>query len=188
MRRRLFAIDAVRGWVMIFMALDHAMAFSYVHIFAEGFQKMRPDKMPDVIHYLTRFITHYCAPTFIFLAGLSVALYTLSRRSQGLSEGQITRKLLLRGLLLIALQLVVVNWIWGFGLPFGGPQIYFGVLGCIGSGLMVLAFARRLPLPLLAGGSTLLLLVNGTTRGMPLRRRWYSPAIASASAFRPVAR
>jgi uncharacterized membrane protein len=155
----LFAIDAVRGWVMIFMALDHAMLFSYLHIFAEGFQKMRPEPMPDVIHYLTRFITHYCAPTFVFLAGLSVALYTLSRRSRGLSEGHITRKLLTRGLLLIALQMIVVNWIWGLGLPLAPVQIYFGVLSCIGSGLIVLAFARRLPLPLLAGGSILLLLL-----------------------------
>jgi len=158
-KKRLFAIDAVRGWVMIFMALDHAMAFCYVHIVAEGFQGLRPEPMPDVAHYLTRFITHYCAPTFIFLAGLSVALYTLSRRSQGLSEGQITRKLLTRGLLLIVLQMTVVNWTWGFGLSPGWSLIYFGVLACIGSGLVVLAFARRLPVPLLAGGSMVLLLL-----------------------------
>jgi uncharacterized membrane protein len=144
---------------MIFMALDHAMVFSYVHIFAEGFQDLRPEPMPDVLHYLTRFITHYCAPTFIFLAGLSVALYTLSRRSQGLSEGQISRKLLTRGVLLIGLQLVVVNLIWGLGLPLGSVAIYFGVLSCIGSGLIVLAFARRPPVPLLAGASVLLLLL-----------------------------
>jgi uncharacterized membrane protein len=158
-KKRLFAIDAVRGWVMIFMALDHAMYFSYVHIFAEGYKGLRPDPMPDAVHYLTRFITHYCAPTFIFLAGLSVALYTLSRRERGLSEGQITRKLLTRGLLLIALQLTIVNWIWGFGLSSGWSLVYFGVLACIGSGLIVLAFARRLPVPLLASGSILLLLL-----------------------------
>ncbi|HDN81707.1 MAG TPA: DUF1624 domain-containing protein, partial [Methanomicrobia archaeon] len=100
MKNRLFAIDAVRGWVMIFMALDHAMYFCYVHISAEGFQGIRPEPMPDIAHYLTRFITHYCAPTFIFLAGLSVSLYTLSRRSH-LSEGTITKKLLTRGFFLI---------------------------------------------------------------------------------------
>jgi uncharacterized membrane protein len=158
-KRRVFAIDAVRGWVMIFMALDHAMAFSYFHIFAEGFQRLRPQPMPDTLHYVTRFITHYCAPTFVFLAGLSVALYTLSRRSRGLSESQITLKLVTRGLLLIGLQLLVVNWIWGLGLPPGWIQVYFGVLACIGSGLIILAFARRLPAPLLAAGSILLLLV-----------------------------
>ena len=85
MKKRLFAIDAVRGWVMIFMALDHAVLFTYFHIFAEGYQGRRPDPMPETLHYLTRFITHYCAPTFIFLAGLGVALYTLSRRSRGLT-------------------------------------------------------------------------------------------------------
>jgi uncharacterized membrane protein len=159
MKKRLFAIDAVRGWVMIFMALDHAMLFSYQHIFAEGFQGMRPDPMPDAVHYLTRFITHYCAPTFIFLAGLGVALYSLSRRSKGLTEGQITRKLFTRGLLLMGLQLTIVNWTWGFGPNNGASLTYFGVLTCIGSGMVILAFARRLPRPVLTGGSLLLLLV-----------------------------
>jgi uncharacterized membrane protein len=158
MKKRLFAIDAVRGWVMIFMALDHAMLFSYQHIFAEGFQGIRPDPMPDTIHYLTRFITHYCAPTFIFLAGLGVALYALSRRSKGVTEGQISRKLVTRGLLLIGLQLTIVNWTWGFGSESGASLTYFGVLTCIGSGMVILAFARRLPLPVLTVGSLVLLL------------------------------
>ena len=160
MKKRMFAIDAVRGWVMIFMALDHAVLFTYYHIFAEGFQGRRPDPMPETLHYLTRFITHYCAPTFIFLAGLGVALYTLSRRSKGLSEAQITRKLVTRGLLLIALQLTLINFTWGFGPDSGASLTYFGVLTCIGTGIVVLAFARRLPLPVLAGGSVLLLLVT----------------------------
>jgi uncharacterized membrane protein len=168
-KQRLFAIDAVRGWVMVFMALDHAMAFCYLHIFAEGFQNVRPEPMPDVAHYLTRFITHYCAPTFVFLAGLSVALYSISRRSQGLSEGQISRKLVTRGFLLIALQMTVVNWSWGFGLPPSLSQLYFGVLACIGAGLIILAFARRLPMPLLASGSILLLLLMPLLlRALPL--------------------
>jgi uncharacterized membrane protein len=159
MSKRLFAFDAVRGWVMILMALDHAMAFSYFHISAEGFQGVRPSPLPDVAHYLTRFVTHWCAPTFIFLAGLSVALYTLSRRSQGLTEGQITRKLVTRGLLLFGLQFTVVNLTWGFGVSKGWNLVYFGVLSCIGSGLIVLAFARRLPAPVLLGGSILLLVL-----------------------------
>jgi uncharacterized membrane protein len=154
---RLFAIDAVRGWVMIFMALDHAMYFCYVHIFAEGFQGLRPDPLPDTIHYVTRFVTHYCAPTFIFLAGLSVALY-VARRQQ-LTEGQITRKLLTRGMLLILIQVLLVNWVWGFGLKPGWSIIYFGILACIGSGLIVLAFARRIPVYLLIVGSFVLMAV-----------------------------
>jgi uncharacterized membrane protein len=159
MSKRLFAIDAVRGWVMVLMALDHAMAFCYLHIWAEGFQGARPSPMPDAAHYLTRFVTHWCAPTFLFLAGLSVALYAQSRRAQGLTEAQINRKLVTRGLLLIGLQLTVVNLTWGFGVSEGWNLVYFGVLSCIGAGLIVLAFARRLPARLLIGGSVLLLLL-----------------------------
>lgn len=158
MKKRLFAIDAVRGWVMIFMALDHAVLFTYYHISAELFQGRRPDPMPDTLHYLTRFITHYCAPTFIFLAGLSVALYTLSRRSRGLSEGQITRKLVTRGLFILALKFTIVNFIWGFGPKSGAGLVYFGVLACIACGMIILAFARRLSPRALAAGSLLLLL------------------------------
>jgi len=158
-KKRLFAIDAVRGWVMIFMALDHALLFTYYHISAELFQGQRPDPMPDTLHYLTRFVTHYCAPTFSFLAGLSIALYALSRRSRGLSEGQITRNVVTRGLLIIALQLTVVNFIWGFGPSSGSALTNLDVLACIGSGMVILAFARRLPLTVLAGGSLLLLLL-----------------------------
>jgi uncharacterized membrane protein len=169
MSKRLFAFDAVRGWVMILMALDHAMAFSHFHIWAEGFQGARPRSVPDVAHYLTRFVTHWCAPTFIFLAGLSVALYTLSRRSQGLTEGQITRKLVTRGFLLFALQFTVVNLTWGFGVSKGWNLVYFGVLSCIGAGLIVLAFARRLPVPvLLAGPILLLLLMTFALAALPL--------------------
>jgi len=143
---------------MIFMALDHAMYFCYVHIFAEGFQDMRPVPVPDVAHYLTRFITHYCAPTFIFLAGFSVSLYALSQRSH-LSESTITRKLLLRGLLLIVFQMTVVNLAWGSASLSGSSILYFGVLSCIGSGMIVLAFARRLSVSLLSSSSILLLLL-----------------------------
>ncbi|MDH4207443.1 MAG: heparan-alpha-glucosaminide N-acetyltransferase domain-containing protein [Anaerolineae bacterium] len=169
MHKRLFAIDAVRGWVMIFMALDHAVLFTYYHISAELFQGKGPDAMPDTLHYLTRFITHYCAPTFVFLAGLSIALYSLSRRSQGLSEGQITRKLVTRGLLILLLKFTVVNFIWGFGPNSSGALIYFGVLACIGSGMVILAFARRLPAPVLAAGSLLLLLAMPLLlRALPL--------------------
>jgi len=156
--QRLFAIDAVRGWVMIFMALDHAMYFCYTHIFAEGFQNMRPDPLPNAVHYLTRFITHPCAPTFIFLAGMSVALYTLRNREH-FTEGQITQKLVTRGILLILGQLLIINWVWGFGWKPGWSLTYFGILACIGSCLIVLAFARRLSVPLLMGGSAVLLLI-----------------------------
>jgi uncharacterized membrane protein len=159
MKKRLFAIDAVRGWVMIFMALDHAVLFTYYHISAEGFQGRLPDPMPEALHYLTRFITHYCAPTFIFLAGLGVALYTLSRRSQGLTQAEITHKLVTRGLLLVALQLTIINFIWGFGVSSGAALTYFGVLSCIGVGMVILAFARRLPLSILGGGALLVLLL-----------------------------
>ena len=156
--KRLFAFDAVRGWVMILMALDHAVLFCYRFISAEGFQGSSPHPVPDIPHFLTRFVSHYCAPSFFFLAGLSVAFYSL-RRAKFLNEHQITQKLLKRGIFLIVLQLVVVNFAWGYNPLSNSRLIYFGVLSCIGSGLAILAFARRLPWLALAFASLFLLLL-----------------------------
>jgi uncharacterized membrane protein len=56
--------------------------------------------------------------------------------------------------------MTVVNWCWGIGFLPGVNPIYFGVLSCIGVGLIILAFVRRLPLPVIAAGSVVLLLLT----------------------------
>lgn len=68
---RNLAVDALRGAVMILMALDHARDF-----YADGF-RVRPEELATTTPFLffTRWITHFCAPVFVFLAGTAAFLY-----------------------------------------------------------------------------------------------------------------
>src|SRR5688500_3360799 len=104
--RRLLALDQLRGLVMVIMTIDHASEWLNEGRFvtdASWFWK--PGSPIPGDQFLLRWVTHLCAPTFVFLAGVGIALSTQKRRAQGDSEAAIDRTLLLRGLLIIALEL-----------------------------------------------------------------------------------
>src|SRR3954454_14689293 len=94
---RLQTIDTVRGLIMIIMALDHVRDFF-------SYTAYRPDDVTQtsVFLFLTRWITHLCAPTFIFLSGISIYLY--HKRVGSLKTSLF---LLTRGLWLIAVEVLL---------------------------------------------------------------------------------
>ncbi len=102
---RIASLDLLRGLVMVLMALDHARVFLTV-----GWNPLDLS-VSSVPWFLTRWITHFCAPVFVFLAGLSAAL--LARKLA--SRAALARYLLSRGLILVLLELTVVNFSWQFG-------------------------------------------------------------------------
>jgi uncharacterized membrane protein len=129
---RLVSIDVLRGLVMIIMALDHARDFL-------TFTRPSPE---DVAHttaalFFTRFITHYCAPVFSFLAGTGAFLST--RRGKSIS--QLSRFFLSRGLWLILLELTIVDFAWGFV-----PWAHAGVIWILGFSMIAMALIVRLPI------------------------------------------
>ena len=135
---RLIAIDWLRGLVMVLMTLDHAShAFNAGRLMTDS---VRSDRYPlPTADFLTRWASHICAPTFVFLAGTSLALSIARRTRSGASPGDIDRHIILRGLLITALEL----WM---SLAFVGPHILlFQVLYAIGMGMVCMTALRRLP-------------------------------------------
>ncbi|MGL6339796.1 MAG: DUF1624 domain-containing protein [Waterburya sp.] len=137
LKKRLLSIDLLRGLVMILMTLDHTRDF-FSNV---GFNPLDINKS-NIPLFFTRWITHLCAPSFVFLAGLA-AFLSLQR---GKTKPQLTRFLLIRGFWLIFLELTVVSFAWTFY-----PGIFMaGVLWAIGWSMIVLALLIQLPIRIIA--------------------------------------
>ncbi len=108
---RLSSIDALRGAVMIIMALDHIRDF--FHIGAMSFSPTDLTQTTPVL-FLTRWITHFCMPVFMFLAGMGAFLF--GQRSH--TKGRLSRFLWTRGIWFIVLELTVMQLSYNFTFPF----------------------------------------------------------------------
>lgn len=128
---RLESIDVVRGAVMVLMAIDHVRVFSGL-----------PGGGPTPGIFFTRWITHFCAPAFVFLAGTSAFLYGRTHRDLG-------RFLATRGLWLVLLELTFLRWAWTFNFDYP-HYLLAGVLWVLGCSMVVLALLSRLPLGVVA--------------------------------------
>lgn len=137
---RLSAIDALRGLVIVIMAIDHVRDFFMVGNMQD------PMTDPDVSPWLfaTRWITHFCAPVFVFLAGTSAGLMAARK-----TQAELGGFLLKRGLWLIAIEWFVISTGFTFS-PFGVPQfggmvlVPLQVIWAIGASMVVLAGAQFL--------------------------------------------
>jgi uncharacterized membrane protein len=136
-------IDFTRGVVMAIMAWDHVSGFwNSLHHGGEGVGGNAPE-FANVVWFFARFVSHYCAPTFIFLAGTVLAISTIRRAGRGQSEWSLTFHLIVRGLVLLLMEALVVSP------AFGTTRYYFGVIACIGACFILFSVARKLPIPVL---------------------------------------
>ena len=141
---RLWSVDALRGLIIILMALDHANYFvAQKHSAGEYWGGSFP-VYHDALSFLTRLVTHLAAPGFFLLMGAGMVLYAHSRRKLGWSEWAITRHLLIRGGLLMAIQLVIVNRAWELSPGGWVLEIYIGVLFALGGTMMIGSLLLRL--------------------------------------------
>lgn len=128
---RIASIDLIRGAVMVLMAIDHVRVYSGL-----------PAGGPTPGIFFTRWITHFCAPAFIFLAGTSAFFY--GRRHHDLS-----RHLLTRGAWLVFLELTFVRVMWTFNFDFANYELA-GVIWVIGWCMILMAALVKLPIKAIA--------------------------------------
>lgn len=134
--QRLLAIDALRGFVILIMLLDHVRETIYLH-------HQLPDPMniseTEPALFFSRMASHLCAPVFVFLTGLSA--YLFQQKSQSIRETRLF--LLKRGLFLIFLELTLVNFAWTAQFP--PEKVYLQVIWAIGLSMIALSALIGLP-------------------------------------------
>lgn len=138
-RSRITSIDFLRGLVMIIMALDHVRDYFHHDSF---FIDPTDLSKTNVALFATRWITHFCAPVFVFLAGTSAFL-----SGQRKSKKELAFFLLSRGIWLILLEITIIAIGWSFELDFHNYAL--AVIWALGASMMVLAGLIWLPFPLM---------------------------------------
>jgi uncharacterized membrane protein len=155
-RGRLDSIDLLRGIVMVIMMLDHTRDF--VHSGALRFEDPTNLSTTNVFLFFTRWITHFCAPVFVFLAGTSAYL----QLARGKSKAQLSWFLVTRGVWLIVLELTIVK----LGIALNPDYRFLGflqVIWVIGVSMIVLAALIHLPKIAIAAFGLLMIALHNLT-------------------------
>lgn len=150
-RARLYSVDLLRGIVMVIMALDHVREF--FHADSTTYDPTDLSKTNTAL-FFTRWVTHFCAPTFVFLAGTGAFLST----SRGKTKPELARFLLTRGLWLILLELTLVRFGWFFNFDYS--FMFVQVIWAIGCSMIVLAGLIFLPVRWIAAVGLLLIFAH----------------------------
>jgi uncharacterized membrane protein len=155
MKQRIHAIDIIRGLIMVVMALDHSRDF--LHYPGPSPLNMQTT---TVILFFTRWITHFCAPTFVFLSGVSAFL-----AGQRRTQKQLSLFLLKRGLWLILSDMLIISLLFSFDLQY--HMLVLEVLWAIGFGMIILALLIRAPRAVIAAIALLILLGHNILDYLP---------------------
>ena len=167
--QRIASIDVARGLVMLLMTIDHVRETFYL-------QHQVSDPMDattvDPALFFTRLAAHFCAPMFVFLTGLSAWLYAHPASGPRSATGFLAK----RGVFLIVLEIVVINFAWtGTFMP---QTVYLQVMWAIGLSMLALAALHRLPLTLLAAIGALIVFGHNALSGVT-----FAPGTWAASAW-----
>jgi uncharacterized membrane protein len=136
--QRIARIDWMRGLVMVLMVVDHAaMAFDRHHLDEDSALYANAGTMAlPAAEFFTRWMTHLCAPSFVFLAGVALALSVERRVVRGVNAWEIDKSILIRGIIIALLDPTLIS--------LGSGRWTFQVLLAIGVSMMCMALLRRL--------------------------------------------
>jgi len=164
---RIDSVDLLRGIVMVIMLLDHTRDFAH----ADGLRFDAADMSRTwPMLFLTRWITHFCAPIFVFLAGTGVYLQLL----RGKSKRDLTRFLMTRGLWLIVLEFTVVRAGVFFTLDYQSLFGFMQVIWVIGVSMIILGGLIHLPLRVVAWIGIAMILGHNLLDGITVQG-WRGP-------------
>lgn len=157
---RIQSVDALRGAIMILMAIDHIRDFV-----TESAQQFLPTDLTRTTPaiFLTRWITHFCAPVFILTAGLG-AYFWMTRR--GHSKAELSRLLVSRGLWLIVLEITLLRFIMFSQISFTAHPVLLIILSTIGFSMIALAGLIYLPPRILVGLSAAIIVLHNLLDGV----------------------
>jgi len=159
-RQRVDSIDLLRGLVMVIMMLDHVR--DYFSAAAFQFDPTNLEKTTAAL-FFTRWITHFCAPVFFFLAGTGAYL----RRTRGATNAELSRFLVSRGLWLILLELTVLRFL--ITADFFPHGTYLGqTIWALGWSMIVLAGLIHLPLSAIAVIGGIMVAIHNAFDGVKL--------------------
>ena len=156
--KRVDAVDLLRGIVMVIMMLDHTR--EYFHREALNFDPTDMTQTHTLL-FFTRWVTHFCAPVFVFLAGTGAFL----QLARGKSKPALSKFLITRGLWLILLEFTVIRVIVWFNFDFHFAFL-LQVIWVIGVGMILLAGLIYLPLRVIAIGSIAMIALHNLLDGI----------------------
>jgi uncharacterized membrane protein len=165
---RLDSVDLLRGVVMVIMALDHVRDY-----FTDSRFDLTDFSRTTAPLFLTRWVTHFCAPVFFFTAGIAVFL----SEARGKPRGALARFLLTRGLWLVFLELTVIRFGWTFNVDYSVTTA--AVIWALGWSMVALAGLIYLPRPVLAFLSLGMILGHNLLDGITLRTQEFTLVGAS---------
>ncbi|HKG92866.1 MAG TPA: heparan-alpha-glucosaminide N-acetyltransferase domain-containing protein [Gemmatimonadaceae bacterium] len=167
---RVASLDVVRGAVMVLMAIDHVRVYAGV-----------PAGGPSPGVFFTRWVTHFCAPAFVFLAGTAAYLYGQKAGGRALS-----RFLLTRGAWLVLLELTVLRFAWTFNFDYASFT-FAGVIWAIGWSMIVMAGLTRLGTVATGTLGVLIIALHNLVGGLlfrpPARPGWLAQLLYTGGAF-----
>ena len=173
-KHRIESIDILRGIIMLIMAIDHIRDFFHL-----GYPEPTNLAVTTPILFFTRWITHFCAPTFVFLSGVSAYLAGMRRTKKELSIF-----LIKRGLWLIFVEFAVITFAMTFD-P-GYHKLIFQVIWAIGGSMILLGLLVWAPLPVIGAIGAIIFFGHNVFDHMDMGaigKTLYWKALVSANGF-----